>query len=236
MMMKKWIVPLALLFTACNNTEHTPASTPARHDSTSVPSTTSEEKMEPVHTSVLDETGTLPANLQSFVPAGFAALDTASGDLNMDGKTDMILVLKSLAEDTLSDIGGDEQQELRRPMLLLLGQDNGAYTLAARNDNAVLCHNCGGIFGDPFTGITIKNGYFSIEHGIAGGQHWESATTFKYDTGQAKWFEHRDGYISYRMNDKAGPEEDALVKDMETQKTVKDFGIVPFEQYDAYKE
>ncbi|MCC2591578.1 hypothetical protein [Chryseobacterium sp. MFBS3-17] len=64
---------------------------------------------------------------------------------------------------------------------MLLGQSDGSYKLAIRNDNIVECIDCGGMFGDPFVGTTIQNGNVLIEHGIAGGQHWEKTITFKFD-------------------------------------------------------
>jgi hypothetical protein len=165
---------------------------------------------------------------------GYEALDTASGDLNLDAYPDMILVLKRNGEDTVSDMNYDAP--VKRPLLILTGTADGNYQLAGRNDNAVLCYNCSGMFGDAFTGVTIKHGYFSIEHSIAGGQHWESVTTFKYDKGKNDWFLYIEGYISYRMNDDTSADAEALVKDVESQKTVKDFGVVSFGKYDTYRE
>lgn len=176
----------------------------------------------------------LPQHLMQFVPAGYTVLDTASGNLNLDAHTDMILVLKRNGEDTVSDMTYDAP--VKRPLLILAGEGNNTYKLAARNDNAVLCYACSGMFGDAFTGITVKNGYFSIEHGIAGGQHWESVTTFKYNKEKADWYLYKEGYVSYRMNNDTSADAEALVTDVEQQKTAKDFGLVPFEKYDTYKD
>jgi hypothetical protein len=99
--------------------------------------------------------------IQNFIPAGYVLLDSASGDLNRDSYRDLVLVLKKNREEDSVDVP--------RPLLLLLGSAAG-YSLAGRNDNVVLCYSCGGVFGDPYQGITIKNGYFSIEH--YGGSNW----------------------------------------------------------------
>jgi hypothetical protein len=45
----------------------------------------------------------LPPSLLKFVPDGYTALDTASGDLNFDQYADMIMVLKKNGEDTIPD-------------------------------------------------------------------------------------------------------------------------------------
>jgi hypothetical protein len=144
----------------------------------------------------------------------------------------MILVLKKPGEDTAEM---DFDAPVKRPLIILTGGSSGNYIQAARNDNAVLCYNCSGMFGDAFTGLTIKNGYFSIEHSIAGGRHWELVTTFKYDKQKADWYLYKEGYISYRMNDDTSADAEALVKDVEQHESVKDFGVVPFGKYNVYK-
>src|ERR1700748_1748297 len=100
--------------------------------------------------------------LKSFIPPNFTLLDSASGDINLDGVNDLVLILR----DTVEKMNPDAN----RPLLLLQGNSNGLYKLVGRNDNVVLCKNCGGIHGDPYEGITIKKGYFSIEH--MGGTSW----------------------------------------------------------------
>ncbi len=118
---------------------------------------------------------------------------------------------------------------------MLLGQSDGSYKLAIRNDNIVECIDCGGMFGDPFVGTTIQNGNVLIEHGIAGGQHWEKTITFKFDKTRENWFLYEDHFISYKLNDSDDPDAEALVKDNDNLKTVQDFGVVSFEKFDTYK-
>lgn len=179
--------------------------------------------------SVIDEIGVLPASLSEFVPPGYAPLDTASGDLNMDGVPDMILVLKPINEDTIKD-------ERKRPVIILIGDSNGHYKLQARNDNVAYCYRCGGVFGDPFTGITIKNNYFSIENGISAGTHWEHILTFKYDKDKADWLLSRDGYVSYKLNPDTNGNAEALIKDVEKIKTSKDFSDITFSKFDIHND
>ena len=66
--------------------------------------------------SIVAAIGALPASISKFIPDGFAALDTASGDLNMDGISDMILVLKPLGEDTT-------EEYKNRPVMILTGSE-----------------------------------------------------------------------------------------------------------------
>ncbi|WP_306353824.1 hypothetical protein [Flavobacterium sp. '19STA2R22 D10 B1'] len=173
--------------------------------------------------------------LKSFIPTGYDAINVTYGNLNLDGSKDAILVLRKTTEETTSN--NAENKPDKRSLLVLLGQKDGAFQLVYKNDNAVECIDCGGMFGDPFTGITIKEGYFSIEHGVSGGVHWEKVTTFKYDKTKNNWFLFKDHYINYIMNPGTDPNnKEALVKDQDKLKTIKDFGEIPFEKYNTYSE
>ncbi len=185
-------------------------------------------KSEVIITEVTDTEGVknLPEVISKFVPKGFAVINVTSGNLNLDDYSDTILVLKQNDEET-------SQEEVKRPLLILLGQADRSFKLEKRNDVAVFCFACGGIGGDPFVGITIKNGYFSIEHGVSAGQHWDDVATFKYDKTKQNWFLHKEGYESYDMTD--NPDQQGLTKTFDRQRTVKDFGIISFDNFDIYK-
>ena len=186
------------------------------------------------HISFNDSVDSIPESLKTFVPAGYSAINLSSGDANLDGLTDKILVLRKNTEATTSNYAAGKPD--KRPLLLLLGQPDHTYQLAIQNNNAVYCIDCGGAFGDPFTGTSIKKGFFSIEHGVAGGQHWEQITTFKFDKAKNKWFLYKDHFISYKLNDSNDADAEALVKETDQLKTVKDFGIVSFETFNIYKD
>ena len=87
-------------------------------------------------------------SFQSFIPKGFTVLDTACGDLNQDGNTDIVLILESKETGV-------------RPLLLLEGDGKGKYSLFARNDVVVLRESDGGMCCDPYQHITIKKEFFS---------------------------------------------------------------------------
>ncbi len=184
------------------------------------------------HQTFNDSIDSLDQDLKAFVPKGYSVISIESGDLNLDEYTDAILVLRKTSEESTSNYA--ENKPDKRSMLLLIGQKEGTYKLAYKNNNAVYCIDCGGLFGDPFTGITIKKGYFSIEHGVSGGHHWEHVTTFKYNKSKNNWFLYKDHYINYKFNDSADENAEALVVDYEKLKTVKDFGEISFEKFNIY--
>lgn len=165
------------------------------------------------------------AGLAAFIPPDYSILDTAGGDLNGDAYPDKLLLLKKRGEDTSSDV--TEHPE-KRPLLILAGQQDATYKLAASSDNAVLCVDCGGVMGDPYMRLVIKGGYFSVE--LAGGSSWRwtRTVTFKYASGEHNWFLYKDGHSSFHASE-PGKVETKLY-------TAKDFGKVSFEQFDVYKE
>lgn len=163
--------------------------------------------------------------IQAFIPKQYSLLDSASGDLNLDAYPDLVLILKKDGEDFSSDVIDHPE---KRPLLFLLGQADGSLKLAARNDNSVYCYDCGGIYGDPYSKIVIKNGYCSIEHYGGSNWRWTRIITYKFDKPSGKWFLHKDGGETYHIS---FPDEKE-----EHLRTKKDFGTVPFEHFDIYKD
>lgn len=164
------------------------------------------------------------SNISEFIPANYSVLDTTSGDLNLDEIKDYILVLKKNGEDTLSNVNGDPEN---RPLLILLGEGNNKLKLAKKNENTVYCFDCGGMMGDPFVGITIKNGYFSVEHYGGSSWRWSRIITYKYSKKDNEWFLHKDGGESFHASEPEVTESNI--------RTTKDFGQVKFENFDIYK-
>ena len=172
--------------------------------------------------------------LKSFIPKGYEAIAEKKGNLNLDKTEDCILVLRKVTEETTSNM--DEGKPDKRIVLLLLGQKDGSYKLAYKNQNVADCIDCGGVFGDPFSGISIKNGYFSIEHKIAGGHHWEQIITFKFNKTKNNWYLYKDHFINYVLNTSNDPNAEALIADVDKLKTVKDFGEISFQNFNIYSK
>lgn len=163
------------------------------------------------------------SEIEKYTLPGYAVLYSTNGDLNRDSYTDMVFVYKKNNED--AEIPNDELP-LYRPLVLYIGQKGGTFRLAAQSTKAVLCYHCGGVMGDPFSQITIKNGEFTIEHYGGSSWRWTRALTFKYSKKDSTWFLHKDTSESFHSAD---PDNGTM-----TTKTVKDFGIVRFEAFDIY--
>jgi|SRR5689334_19455277 len=162
----------------------------------------------------------LPQQVSKFIPKGYALMDNVRGDLNLDKYTDIVLVLKKLGEDTALDA-----TEYKRPILLLLGHADKTFTLATRNDSLVYCYQCGGLFGDPYDGVEIKEGSFTVNHFGGSNDRWSNAITFKYSLADKKWY-------LYKIVDKGWSVFN--LKKVETSiRTKKDFGVVLFEKFNS---
>jgi hypothetical protein len=171
------------------------------------------------------EQPTVPDAVMKAIPKGYELLNSASGDLNLDPYPDLLLVLRQANEAETSDAA---LHPGKRPLLIFTGGPGHTYRLAARNDNAVYCVDCGGMMGDPFTDIVIKHGYFSIEHYGGSAWRWTRIITFKYAPAEENWLLYKDGNESFHASE----------PDKITTKTytVKNFGRVPFARFDIYKD
>jgi hypothetical protein len=158
------------------------------------------------------------------IPKDYQILNTTTGNLNMDKLPDVIVVLKSPQEDTATDM----EHPIRRPLLILFGNTNNTYTLAFRNDKTVYCSSCGGVIGDPFTGISIKNGYFTVEHYGGSSWRWTNYITFKFNLSDKHFYLHRIDATSFHAS-----EPERVERKVETK---KDFGTTDFINYDAKYE
>jgi hypothetical protein len=168
---------------------------------------------------------TLPAVIRKALPAGYQVLTAERGDLNRDALPDWAVVVNRPDEQKTSDV---VDHPTKRPLLLFVGGANGTYTLAARADNAVYCVDCGGMMGDPFQGITIKNGYFTVEHYGGSAQRWTRFITFRYDAATRTWLLHRDGGERFHALDPRHGTTD--------MRTTKNFGRVSLARFNIYQE
>lgn len=167
----------------------------------------------------------LPPAAAKSLPKGYEVLNSTTGNLNLDRYPDLIVVLHKAREAETSDVVSHPE---KRPLLIFTGGPGNTYQLVARSDNAVYCVDCGGMMGDPFMGITIKQGYFSVEHYGGSAWRWTRIITFKYAVAEKNWFLYKDGNESFHAT-----EPDKLTRKIYT---VKNFGKVPFIRFNIYKE
>ena len=126
----------------------------------------------------------VPTEVKPFVLSGMVPIALESGDLNGDGTKDFILVLdKPFDEKAQVDEAGMDN----RPMLILIRDAAGKLSLAARNDLVAYCRTCGGVMGDPFTGITIRGTGFTVDNYGGSSDRWSNSFTFDYSRRDREW-------------------------------------------------
>jgi hypothetical protein len=106
--------------------------------------------------------------IKKEIPPGFEILDTAGGDWNADGISDLAVVLHAADEKKISDPAGNPSY---RPLLMFKGLKNGSMKRLWRNDKLIYCINCGGSELDPFEKIQMSRAKVHIIH--QGGQAWK---------------------------------------------------------------
>ncbi|AXF24529.1 hypothetical protein CUJ89_30085 [Burkholderia pyrrocinia] len=155
------------------------------------------------------DTSDLPDDIVAQLPAGYEALDAASGRLTDSPRTGYVVVAHRP--------GDSMRNPAPRPLLLFLQGKDGRYRLAARNDTVIMKADEGGM-GDPYldgvaeNALTVGARAFTIEQGVfAGPSHWRDRLTFRYDAAHRTWVFHREVFRNWRFND--DPNGDALKAD-----------------------
>lgn len=83
-----------------------------------------------------------------------------------------LVILKSVQEDSVLTDGA--RWAFVRPLLLYRVGAHGERTRVLRNDSLVLCDECGGVFGDPYEGISFERDTLKLRH--YGGSAWRWAS------------------------------------------------------------
>lgn len=182
------LLPLAALLAAGTARPDKSAEKPAAPKSAAAPTTLA-----------ADTTALLHKLLQPDYPK-LKVLRYKAGDLNADGRPDLIVV----AEKPCGPKSGMPDSQCRTT-LLVLNEGWPKLRVAATNNDVVGCSECGGAgVGDPLQSIVIKNSYFSIEslYGACSKTHF--VVTFHYDKTRRDWLLHRFGRVDYSCRDIAG--------------------------------
>jgi len=107
-------------------------------------------------------------------------MDSAFGYLNRDHYEDAILVLRHDSDDV------GMMSERPRPVLLLIGSPVG-FKLAEYNEKATLPQINGQMFGEPFNGIEIDSGSFTLKHYGGSRYRWTRDFVFVFDKKAGTW-------------------------------------------------
>ncbi len=138
------------------------------------------------------------ANSSNFnLPEGYKLFEKIQGDLNGDGLSDYVLVIKGTKKENFVKNDFDEVVDRnRRGVMIYWATENGV-TLAAQNLDCFSSENeDGGVYFPPELSINIKKGKLYIGYGHGRYGNWQY--TFRY---QNAAFE----LIGYDSNENNGP-------------------------------
>jgi hypothetical protein len=118
--------------------------------------------------------------ISAFVPKGWIILDSAFADFNNDKMKDAVIVLSTPKSENREN---DLNECIRA--IVILQKTNTGYTLNTFCNNAILCLGCGGVFGDPYEGISLNKNVLKISH--YGGSNWRWSTNYTFRFQNNKW-------------------------------------------------
>ncbi|MFV0606574.1 MAG: hypothetical protein ACK5NK_12105 [Niabella sp.] len=127
--------------------------------------------------SVLSNIPLTGKNIYTFIPKGYDTLEVALGDLNKDEKPDAVLALRHQSELN------DSIDVMPHRVLLILFKENDGYRLAGKSEKVLLGKDEGGVYGDPYNGIIIKNNVLDVSHYGGSSWRWYLSRKFRYQNG-----------------------------------------------------
>lgn len=176
--------------------------------------------MLPTSAMAQDDTVTVPDEVRRFIEKQRVPIALETGDLNADGRKDLILVISDVVSKNAPYEAGE------RSVLILIRESNGSLDLAARNDLVAYCKNCGGALGDPFAGVTISGTRFTVSNYGGSASRWSYEFTFDYSRRDRTWQLVRAEESSFHALD---PER---TKRHRIYTPPKHFGLITFADFD----
>jgi len=184
--------------------------------------------------------------IHTFIPQGWSLRDSSSGLLDDDELLDFALVIQ--LDDTLllsKILGDDTMTEEYRPRILIIlsktAENN--FRKSCQSNQAILAENEGGVLGDPFQSLEIKNHELSFSFKGGAAVEWGLAYHFRYSDGafylfqalsngkgQGETYQYEynllTGELSIEINDEKDPKENMKYSKIRTasdQPKLEDF-------------
>ncbi len=121
-------------------------------------------------------------NIHDFIPAGWAILDSACGDLNKDGIKDAAIILQ--LKDSISLVNSTEDTVVTKPRILLLLFKNvaGNQFVLKEKSNSFILQNDNPTMDDPYQGILIEKGILKIDFHLFSnmGSWYTTSSNYKF--------------------------------------------------------
>ena len=149
----------------------------------------------------------MPEAAQKLLPDNGSILASVTADLDGDGTNDFLIAFEYL----------DAVREL-----IVVVNRAGKYKTAARSKRAILCAECGGVYGDPFVRIWAEKKKFGIDHFGGSNWKWSNNSVFGYSRRDDRW--QLVDFQSANYDLEGNAEEEHLKP--------ADFGLINLEEFD----
>ncbi|AUZ04111.2 MULTISPECIES: hypothetical protein [Vitreoscilla] len=103
-------------------------------------------------------------------------LGEARGDLDGDGQAEIVVVTDT-GRPSNNDLGSIRKLEVFKIQ-------NGKRSLWQQSQQVILPSQAGGMMGDPFQEISIKNGSLFVNHAGGSSWKWDTRDQYRYQNGQ----------------------------------------------------
>ncbi|KRW70864.1 hypothetical protein AO741_06060 [Pseudomonas sp. TTU2014-105ASC] len=114
-----------------------------------------------------------------LVPAGYVVVEEVQGDLNKDGKTDYVLLIKATDKGKFVDHEYLGTLDRNRRGIIVAFENNGEYQLALKNLDCFSSENeDGGVYFAPDLSISVHKGSLFISYGHGRYGYW--SYNFRY--------------------------------------------------------
>ena len=116
----------------------------------------------------------LKADPEEFIPDGYVLFSGCEGDLNKDGKPDVVLMIKGTEESKWVDHEYRGRLDRNRRGLIILFKRDGGYELIAENDECFSSENeDGGVYYAPELDFYIKNNTLILHYAHGRYGYWK---------------------------------------------------------------
>lgn len=151
----------------------------------------------------------------------YKIIDWEIGDINRDGQEDFVVLIDTTTQESSFD---------NRTILLIetISKSPLKIKVVAQNSKLIACSDCGGAgVGDPYRGMSIKNGVMTFKQLFGACCKDEETVAFSYDGDLNDWLLSSKEKLSYCCNQ----EENDEIATVFTTETSKDFGIIKFDDF-----
>lgn len=121
------------------------------------------------------------SDFQKFIPEGYVEYEQIKGDLNKDGREDIVLIIKNTLKDKIIEQENQTLDRNRRGIIILFQQENG-YEPVTRNYECFSSdQEDGGIYFPPDLIVSIEKGLLHLHYAYGRYGYW--VYKFRYQNG-----------------------------------------------------